>query len=298
MIIPSNPLNSEQFDQLNALHALCQKMDSGAPAIYSHLLMEKRPTDSTLLYYNNKQLIGFLSVYFFYDAGCEISVLVHPNYRRQQIASQLLRQILPLLTTKAIQQVIFSTSKCFSWLSQRGFRLIESEYYMERMSAIPVPLVTPVLTIKKATPVDIPALIAIDAQSFSQTEKHPPEHFTGLLNNPLYTLLIADYQNKPIGKVHIRWQDETLTFLSDIAILPDFQGRGLGRELVAYAINVVLMQGKTKIALNVTHNNPSNALNLYLHHDFKITSECDYWAVLLDELRSLIRDGEINNIPT
>src|SRR3990167_4785920 len=291
MIIETNQLNKLQIHQLNELDDLCQKKDAGTPALYRHLLIEKRPTNGSLLYYKavtNELLIGFLSVYFFYNEACEISLLVHPNHRRQKIATQLLQQILPLLSEKSMQCVIFSTSPSVTWLAERGFSYIESEYHMERVGTVPALLTTPVLAISHETIDDIAAIIEIDKRCFSTTT-NPPQHFADLLKNPHYTLLVARYQGQPIGKAHIRRSDDTLSFLSDIAILPSFQGYGFGRELVAQAINEVLLQGGAKVVLDVSANRQSKAFNLYSHHGFQITQQYDYWAVSLERLRSLTK---------
>ena len=285
MITQTYQLNSLQLQQLNELDELCQKVDAGSPALYRHLLIEKRPSNSTLLYYKNDQLIGFLSVYFFYNEACEISLLVHPNYRRQKIATQLLQQILPLLHEKSIRCVIFSTSPSFSWLSTRGLSYMESEYHMERVGTAPALLPTPVLAISHASSDDLTAIVEIDTLCFS-SKANSPQHVADLLKNPHYTLLVARYQGQIIGKAHSRRSDDSLFFLSDIAILPSFQGYGFGRELVAQAINAVLMQGATQIVLDVTANRQSNAFRLYSHHGFKITQQYDYWAVSLDQLQS------------
>lgn len=289
MITQTNQLNSLQLHQLNELEELCQKADAGAPALYRHLLIEKRSNNSTILYYKNDKLIGFLSVYFFYTNACEISLLVHPNYRRQKIATQLLQQILPLLTEKSIQRVIFSTSPSLTWLAKQGFTYIESEYHMERVSAVSAPIATPKLTICHATINDIPALVEIDQICFATDQANPLQQFAHLLANPHYKLLVANYQGQTIGKAHIRKSDDHIAFLSDIAILPSFQGQGFGHELVAHAINEVLIHGTNKLALDVTTNQQSKAFNLYSHHGFKITQQYDYWAVSLDQLRLLIR---------
>ncbi len=303
MIIETNQLNHLQLHQLDELNELCQKADQGAPALYRHLLVEKRPNNSALLYYKNstadvcaaseqrhinEQLVGFLSAYFFYNHACEISVLVHPNYRHQKIATQLLQQILPLLTKKTIQRVIFSTSPSLTYLAEKGLTYQESEYRMERTDETMAPLTMPTLAVRHANMHDIPALLELDQRCFASEVNSSHDHMVGLLNNPHYTILIASYQGKSIGKAHLRRQDASTTFLSDIAILPAFQGQGMGYELIAHAINEALREEKTRLVLDVSTSPASKALNLYLRHGFKIRLQYDYWTISLDQLRSLL----------
>jgi ribosomal protein S18 acetylase RimI-like enzyme len=90
-----------------------------------------------------------------------------------------------------------------------------------------------------------------------------------------------------VGKAHTRWQENEAIF-SDIAIMPKFQSQGLGSELLATCINDALMQGKTKLALDVETSNHS-ALNLYTRHDFKTVNAIDFWAISPSQLRTILR---------
>src|SRR3990167_3986256 len=109
MIISNSQINLAQLDQIKRLASLCKRRDKGLPAMYYHLLTTKRGNDSNLLYYREKRLLGYLSIYFFFEQACEISIFIHPKYRRQHIATQLLKKvILQLRTIPDLNEVIFS----------------------------------------------------------------------------------------------------------------------------------------------------------------------------------------------
>ncbi|WP_028388841.1 GNAT family N-acetyltransferase [Legionella fairfieldensis] len=286
MLICNNQLSATQLQAVDVLAALCHGTDGGLPALYRHILEQKRITDNNVLYFQENNLLGFLSVYFFYADACEVSILVAPTHRRQGIAKQLLRAILPLLTIKQITTLIFSTPPVINetWLTRLGFHYRHSEYHMQRQSYEPVLLTRQVLSIKKATPEDIPALCAIDERCFKEKQDNMPARFDNLLSEGNYTLLLAYHGEKAVGKAHIRWHAEE-TILSDIAILPSYQGQGWGGELLACCINHALMQGKTKLALDVETSN-HNALNLYTRHGFKSVNATDYWTAPIDKLHN------------
>ena len=285
MFVFTDKLNPEQLAALDALTAACHKHDAGLPSIYRHLLGEPRQPHSTLLYYHNSVLVGFLSVYFFYEDACEMALLVHPAHRHQTIATQLLQQAIPYLDTAAIQHVLFSAPPAFIPPLQSGLTALPSEYTMERINLLPATINLPRLTITPATGNDASILAHIDAACFPSTQPNPPSRFTELINNPNYRLLMAYHANKPIGKAHLRWESQDRVSLLDIAILPAFQKQGFGSELIAYAINEALSRGATQLALSVSCENSSNALGLYLHHGFAIQWQCNYWTISLDALR-------------
>jgi ribosomal protein S18 acetylase RimI-like enzyme len=285
MINSTNQLNDVQLKELEALLALCKKKDGSIPNVYTHILGQPRSLPASLLYYENKQLVGFLSVYFFYDEAVEVALVVHPSKREHGIAKRLITEIIPLVEYQEIPKLIFSSPAHLNdqWLLAKGFKYLHSEYYMERDELNPLLITDHSLTFRKATMNDIPILSAIDKACFPKHHVESVERFQHLIEGREYQILIAIKNNKPIGKAHLRWQDKGAT-LSDIAILPAFQGKGLGTALITHCINQALIEGKPHLNLDVeTHN--LKALNLYSRLGFLIQNACDYWEINIENLK-------------
>jgi ribosomal protein S18 acetylase RimI-like enzyme len=289
MLICNNQLNDTQLQALDVLSALCKAEDGNLPALYTHILKQQRTTDSNILYFQQDNLVGFLSVYFFYRDACEVTIMVAPEYRRQGIAKRLLKNIFPLVVSREMKNLIFSTAAEINgnWLSQLGFLYHHSEYHMQRASYEPILIPKHELTIRKATEADIPDLCAIDELCFNSDHNNMAFHLTNLLNDDCYTLFIALHNEKAVGKAQLRWQKES-TVLSDLAIIPDYQRRGWGSALLTYCINYTLTLGETIIALDVETSNQS-ALNIYLRHGFKTVNANDYWAMDINKLLTLFK---------
>lgn len=289
MLIGNNQLNPTQLNALEELSTLCRSADGDVPAIYPHILVQKRSTESNVFYYEGDKLIGFLSVYFFYMDACEVAVLVDPSHRRQGIAKQLIQTIIPLVKAKQINTLIFSTAPAINeaWLLRLGLQYQNSEYHMQRKSYEPIFITNQALSIRKATEEDIPALCSIDELCFNVDQTNMYSRFMNLLDDGDYTLLLALHNEKAVGKAHIRWQAETATF-SDIAIIPSCQKQGWGGELLSYCINHALTLGKTKLALDVETFN-EKALNLYIRHGFKSVNTNDFWIINVDKLSTLLQ---------
>jgi N-acetylglutamate synthase-like GNAT family acetyltransferase len=289
MLLFRQQLNDAELQDLEQLMGLCHGYDNGTPAVYQHLLCLKRDTENTILYYQDKELIGILSVYFFYEHACEASLMVAPKHRRQGISCKLIQAILPLLQAKQITKLIFSsaTTFCDKWLPAKGFTYQQSEYHMERNSYETRLITNPSLVLRKATMADLKVLFELDEACFPLESTNMQERFTYILNNADYTILLASYEQTVVGKAHIHWREEN-TLLSDIAISPVYQGRGFGSELIANCINHVLDNGNIKLALDVETSN-KNALNLYIRHGFKTTNIYDYWFVSIEKLSSSLK---------
>lgn len=277
MIICKTQLSNEELQQVNTLGGLCAAHDGAAPLLYRNILLQERATASNIFYLQNNNLIGFLSVYFFYVDACEISLMVHPNYRLQGIAKQLLHKILPILVTKQMRHLIFSAPVIMNpnWLKNYGFDYKSSQYTMQRLKKERVQIKNPRLSIKHATEVDIPTLDLIDSTCFESKSANMPARLKNLLVDPNYTILTAVYEHSIIGAVHLCWEEQN-ALLSDLAIMPKQQGLGLGGELLSYCINLAIDKGIAKITLHV--ENPK-VINFYLHYDFKIIFANDFWSV-------------------
>ncbi|CDZ76283.1 ribosomal-protein-alanine N-acetyltransferase [Legionella massiliensis] len=289
MLICNNQLSTAELKALDNLASRCRAVDGDLPPLYTHILEQKRLTDNNFLYFHEDNLIGFLSIYFFYTNACEVSVMISPAHRRRGFAKQLIKAALPVLLAKQVDTLLFSTPAVVNegWLTRLGLHYQNSEYHMERNSYEPILISKHALTIRKATEADIPALCAIDEQCFPVDPEDMPMRFINLMNDSIYSVMIALKGSKAVGKAHIRWQSEEAV-LSDIAVMPEYQSRGFGSELLAYCINHALMLGKTKLALDVETSNHS-ALNLYTRHDFKSVNAIDFWAISTEKLCALLK---------
>ncbi|WP_188668218.1 GNAT family N-acetyltransferase [Legionella impletisoli] len=271
--------------ELRELQRNCKAADQHLIPIYPHILMQPRQKPSTFLYYENKRLIGFISAYFFYDNACEVALMVDPLFRKQKIATLLFASLLPFIDSESVEHVIVSSVEKAkdSWLPTWGFRYYESEYEMIRTSTEKVMLETPKLHFKKANANDISFLCNLDRLCFPDYPHDMRERLLTLLNDRNYRLVIASLNEIPVGKAHIHWMSTKSARLSDIAILPEFQAQGLGRELIAHCINYALDQKRSMLYLDVQTKN-SHAIKLYTRLGFETDNMCDYWIITTKQL--------------
>lgn len=272
-------LSEPQYQQVLALAQRCKAQDGGVPILYPHLLQQYRNQDNTWLYQEAGQCFGFLSVYFFYDNACEITVMIDPKHRQQGHAHQLLSRISLRLQQRGIQTLIFTIgtqSPHAPWLKNKGLSYRASEYHMQREGYDPKLVGARKLHIRAAQPEDIDALCNIDAQCFS-ARPEMAARLSVLIHDAQYFIAVAEFDNTIIGKAHIYWKGSA-AMLSDIAILPNFQGQGLGSELLASLISKCLKEGYSRQILDVETQN-AHALKLYQQYGFATFDAHDYWDI-------------------
>ena len=83
--------------------------------------------------------------------------------------------------------------------------------------------------------------------------------------------LILYHSNKPVGIVRgakDELEDKPIMNIGSLAIIPEYQGKGLGRCMLRAAINFAKSKNYDKVVLCVNSEN-DNAKTLYIHEGFK-----------------------------
>jgi len=284
MLIQTSQLDPKQLAQLDLLCVDCKNIDGNVVAFYRHLLSTDRNRPANILYYEHhtddvEVLTGYLGAFFFTEHACEIALMIAPGTRRQGVATQMIKAILPLVEAEGIQRFIFSSPHGLNddWLTASGLHYQGSEFEMQRSENKPIPILDTSASVRVATDTDISTLCAIDGACFPTHKIDTPTRIQTLLNDPTHCLFIINQNDKAVGKAHLNWQPQGAR-LSDIAILPDNQGRGLGTFLLTHCINHALAANKLNIVLDVETNN-KHALRLYTHLGFVIINAHDYWSI-------------------
>lgn len=146
-------------------------------------------------------------------------------------------------------------------------------------------------TIRKATVNDIPLIRQMAEKVFPETYKNiiTPEQCEYMMDmmyseaslrrqmteeHHIYQILSVD--DKTAGYVSVQPIEADLYELQKIYVLPDFQGRHLGRKLFDAAVDLVkqLHPGPCRIFLHVNRYN--KAKTFYEHLGLKVTRQGDY----------------------
>jgi ribosomal protein S18 acetylase RimI-like enzyme len=293
MIIHTQHLQQETIEALNALVDISRQKDGNKIAIYTELLMHQRSKPDSLLYYKQKQLVGFAAVFFFEHDTAEISLLIHPEYRKKGYGNALLRTLLESVQeSRPVSKITFSIPHGLhkDSLTARNFQYQNSEYEMQLQLQQPLDVDFKPLEVRVATHADMETLCLIDQICFPTTHPYSVYRFETLLAREDNLIFVASFENQIIGKAHLSW-DKKSARLSDIAVLPAMQNQGFGKKIIAYCLNQALKIPQTNITLSVeTHN--KNALNLYQHLGFNVINAIDYWECLFKYINASSQDKQ------
>lgn len=113
MIQATHTLNDHQLLDAKALIATCQNNDGTFRDPYLSNMLNFDPNmPAFFLYYEKGELVGLLTVYAD-DPDVDVTILVHPNHRRQGIARALYRSFEKETASYPIESVTFQTERVF-----------------------------------------------------------------------------------------------------------------------------------------------------------------------------------------
>ena len=89
-----------------------------------------------------------------------------------------------------------------------------------------------------------------------------------ILSNNVF--LLAEIENKIVGfaSYELNYQNSSSTKIHKLYVLPEIQGKGVGKGFMQYIQNIALKQANSALILNV--NKYNKAKDFYLHNGFEI----------------------------
>jgi ribosomal-protein-alanine N-acetyltransferase len=150
-----------------------------------------------------------------------------------------------------------------------GFQHTHSVVVLARSPGPPPPAAVPAgVRLRQAQPIDQAALAATDTAAFAAPWQLSAEMVHLALAQADY-VSVAEYAGQVIG-YQLTTPSRTGAHLARLAVCPEWQGRGLGRALVADLIAHYERRGGRELTVNTQHNNAAS-LAVYHHLNFRPT---------------------------
>lgn len=263
MIRFTNQLTEKERKVVKVLIASCQAYDQTYREPYLSNMLNFDPTMPTFfLYYQEGELRGILTVYAD-DVDVELSILVHPNHRRQGIARALIKSFKEETASYPIQSVTFQTERVFldrhpDLASHWG--LIENEetetwlgrdrtpYVLESRSDVKVLL---------AEPSYLEEITQLHHQAFSDAEETlevPHRYIAEALKDSDSLLYILLKEGQVIGVCTVDLSGNS-NYLYGLAVAEAYRGQGYGSYLAKSVVNQLIEQNDKAFQIAVEDDN-------------------------------------------
>ncbi|EFO80634.1 GCN5-related N-acetyltransferase [Oscillochloris trichoides DG-6] len=211
------------------------------------------------------ELVGVATISLGREA--EICLCVDPRHRRQGIGRALAVASAMRANAEGCPEPLFVVDLAAEsgrvFVARLGAQLGFAEHRMDLdLTRVPAPLAPLAgLHIRPANFDDAPTISTILTTAFGD----PPElvgHFvTERLASRFHRFLLAELDGQPVATLRLIHEDGW-AYITTFGVHPNYQGRGIGRQMLCSVINLLRNEGQGSIRIEVeTHN--SAALTLY-----------------------------------
>ncbi|KIL39728.1 hypothetical protein SD70_18235 [Gordoniibacillus kamchatkensis] len=289
--MPRQGLSRHELDAIRGLAEICERHD-GIKLKLNWSMLESRPAGETndLLVYERGRLVGFCGIYAFLSTEAELSGMVHPDYRRRGVFTQLAAKAAQLCRERGMQRLIYicprNSEAGQSFLQRQNLPYRDSEYAMELSNASAVPLSAASLpsgvTLRQGGKDDLNQLAELNRVGFGMSQEEATSLAAATLT-PLEIPYLAERDGQAVGKLNVLFNDSAgLAFVFGFAVKPEERGRGIGRAMLSGVIERIRKErGLARFGLEVAATN-ERALGLYESCGFRTVSVIDYYTQQLN----------------
>jgi ribosomal protein S18 acetylase RimI-like enzyme len=281
-LIKRHQLDASELGAVQELAQICNEHERLGLKLNWNILRNRtsaQPGD--FLYYADGKLVGFLALFSFSSHEGEVSGMVHPAYRRRGIFRKLFeaaRQECRSRDLTTLLLIVEPTSPGgLAFAKRLGSSYDHSEYKMVLEEPRLPRIVNQHLQFLPARSEDLPVLAQITAQAFKMpgdTVDWYTEQTLAQANRRFFVGVVDDVV---VGKIDIALSED-MSLIFGFAVLPEHQGQGYGRQILARAVQEILSTGQRNIELEVSIDN-EHALSLYRSCGFKETGSYGYYRL-------------------
>lgn len=284
-IIKMNDFSHDQINQIRMLEQLCKIHDQSSLRVGVESLKEI-DGDAAFLCQIEDQLIGFLSWYSSDGTEANINSMVHPEFRRSGVFRRLLKRAAADMQMQGIHTCRFripsNSESGLNCIRHFGASFSTSEFSMTFKRDEDTRLCFADVILRLAEEQDFEFMIKCSSQAFGDSESWTREYFSHT-REPSRITYIAMNSLTPVGMIRVNCLQMNTAVIHDFCVLPAFQGKGIGREILTRLVKLLRSQGYSQIRLSVVTQNKS-ALSLYQSIGFDISAESLYYVIPMNKI--------------
>ena len=263
MIQARNKLSQEELSESKKLINCCQAYDGTYRDPYLSNMLNFDPNmPAFFLYYEKGELVGLLTVYAD-DQDVEVTILVHPDHRRQGIARALYRSFEKETASYPIESVTFQTERAFldrypDFVSNWGLVEDEETETWLGKDRRPYPLATvsnlDVLLADRSYQNQISQLKFQVFSEEHESKEVVDRYVAKALKDPESRLYILLKNGQVIGTCTVDLSTNT-NYLYGLAISEPERGKGYGSYLAKSLVNQLIEQNDKEFQIAVEDSN-------------------------------------------
>ncbi|MFP7495209.1 GNAT family N-acetyltransferase [Terribacillus saccharophilus] len=271
-------LTADQLNEIKALQQTVEQHDIIELKLNWDMLENRSEGELTDFFaFDSGKVVGFLGLYRF-GSKIEVCGMVHPDFRKRGIFSDLFRQSITVLQKSRyiLLNVPANSVTGKAWLNRVSCTFKESEYLMRWEGSKAIPDSDQPIQLRPSLPEDNDLKIELDIVCFDFQAEEAKAYNDYLAKGGFQKeFYMIEAQGKTVGKIRIHRVGKR-SEIYGFAVLPEFQGKGYGRKALQQAVKLEKDQGQSAVYLDVQLKN-ERALSLYTSCGFVQESQQDYY---------------------
>jgi len=269
-------LSTKQLAEIKELQRICEDGENFQLKLNWDMLQSRKDDELyDFFHYEDGKLVGFLGLYGFGNK-VEVCGMVAPNYRRKGIFTQLLHNAEGVIKERKVKEILLNTptnsesGKAFLQTISCSYSFTEYQMKWAEKQLIDHEDVT----LRTATSNDLELEIQLDVECFNFEKQDAHDYNVRIKEENTEQFFMIESDGMPVGKMRVDHSDGE-AWIYGFAVLPQFQGKGIGRKALS---NVIKKEHEDGFAvfLEVEAKN-ANALRLYESCGFKSYHAQDYY---------------------
>ncbi len=278
-------INEEDYAQIKELEQCSLKYDKvNLKLELEYKLQVQKDYDKSFndineyFYYINNELVGYLGIASFGRSIGEINGVVHSDWRRRGIFTKLCNLAIEECKKRSFDKILLlcdeKSTPAVEFIKAVGANYAFSECRM-RLNGKAVNESNQNISLRKAVKADGEEMQRQNTVFFGDAGSEPVFIEDEESNRPITYMI--ELQGKAIGKIRAE-REQASAFISGFGIMPEYRGKGYGRQALNAALSMLNKEGIYDIALDVAVEN-KRALKLYKSCGFEEQSTMNYYEV-------------------
>jgi ribosomal protein S18 acetylase RimI-like enzyme len=271
-------LTTQELQDIEQLQKECEAYDHLQLKLNWEMLRNRESNQSDFFHYENGELAAFLGLYAF-GSTVEICGMVKPSKRRKGHFQRLFQQGIEAAKQTGYKKILLNApagsdaAKAFLNTKAADYAFSEHQMQWEERSIEEADGIT--LRLAAADDLDMRVRLSIEAFGKSEEDAKAMESDVSWAEGNMFMIVVNE---ETVGKIRVNLEAGQ-AWIYGFSILPEQQGRGIGRKVLRRIIKEQSSAGHS-IHLEVETKN-DHALGLYESVGFKVVHAQDYYKYRL-----------------
>ncbi|RDW19750.1 GNAT family N-acetyltransferase [Oceanobacillus chungangensis] len=273
-------LTYEQLKEIKSLQFICEAGEDFELKLNWDMLRKREEGEANdfFHYSSNGLLVGFLALYDFGNK-VEICGMVHPQHRRKGIFSDLFSKAIQVCKERQYDEILLN-APANSVMAKKFFESLTCNYanteYQMKWFETELIEEKDVRIRPSVTKADLQLEVQLDVCCFGFSEGEAVDYNNRIRRENDQQFYIIEFEEEAVGKIRVS-HEKSDAWIYGFAILPEHQGKGIGRKALKKIVLAEHQQGKN-IFLDVEATN-NHALKLYESCGFQSFHAQDYYRM-------------------